>query len=68
MKLDFSQLNKQSKRSFGDQQATIKKVMQGKTVNCSDCGQALFLITPEQSDTPGIACQKGCTHIHLDFS
>ncbi|WP_318457450.1 hypothetical protein [Photobacterium leiognathi] len=68
MKLDFSQLNKQSKRSFGDQQAMIKKVMQGKAVNCTECGQPLFLVTPEQSDVPGITCKKGCTHIHLDFS
>lgn len=46
----------------------IKKVMQGKAVNCTECGQPLFLVTPEQSDVPGIACKKGCTHIHLDFS
>lgn len=68
MKLDFSQLNKQAKRSFGDQQAIIKKVMQGKMVNCNECGQSLFLVPPEKSDQPGIVCQKGCTHIHLDFA
>ncbi|WP_305845700.1 hypothetical protein [Photobacterium kishitanii] len=32
MKLDFSQLNKQTKKSFSDQHAVIKKVMQGKIV------------------------------------
>ena len=67
MKLDFSQLNKQTKQSFGDQQAIIKKVMQGKVVNCKECGQTLFLVPPEKSEQPGIACKKGCTYIHLDF-
>ena len=68
MKIDFSQLNKQSKRSFSDQHAVIKKVMQGKIVACEQCRQPLMLITPEQSEQPGIGCLKGCTFISLEFS
>ncbi|MGF1756737.1 hypothetical protein L4D76_02085 [Photobacterium sagamiensis] len=68
MKLNFSELNKQTKKSFGDQRAVIKRVMQGKTVLCPECGQPLRLVPPETSDKPGIACAKGCTVIELDFS
>lgn len=68
MKLDFSQLNKKAKQSFGDQHAVIKKVMQGKVVACEQCRQPLVLITPEQSEKPGISCAKGCTFISLEFA
>lgn len=68
MKLDFSQLNKQTKKSFSDQHAVIKKVMQGKVVTCEHCQQPLILIAPEQSDQPGIGCSKGCTFISLEFN
>ncbi|WP_193435467.1 hypothetical protein [Photobacterium carnosum] len=68
MKLDFSQLNKQAKQSFSNQHAVIKKVMQGKVVACEKCGQPLVLITPEQSEQPGIGCIKGCTFISLEFA
>lgn len=68
MTVDFSALTRQAKRSFGDQQATIKKVMQGKTVSCQTCGEALLLLPPEQHATPGIGCKKGCTFIQLDFA
>lgn len=68
MKLDFSQLNKQTKKSFSDQHAMIKKVMQGKIVICDQCQQPLMLITPEQSEKPGISCSKGCTFISLEFA
>ncbi|MEC6822719.1 hypothetical protein VXS02_04635 [Photobacterium piscicola] len=68
MKLDFSQLNKQTKQSFIDQHAVIKKVMHGKVVVCEQCRQPLILITPEQSERPGIGCSKGCTFISLEFT
>ncbi|KJG12381.1 hypothetical protein UB37_06810 [Photobacterium iliopiscarium] len=68
MKLDFSQLNKQTKQSFNDQHSVIKKVMQGKIVTCEQCHQSLVLITPEQSEKPGIGCLKGCTFISLEFA
>ncbi len=67
MKLDFSQLNKQTKKSFSDQHAVIKKVMQGKVVACEHCLQPLMLIAPEQSEQPGIGCSKRCTFISLEF-
>ncbi|MGF1790377.1 hypothetical protein L4D21_07205 [Photobacterium profundum] len=68
MKLDFSGLNKQTQKSFGDQRAIIKRVMQGKQVLCGECKQPLLLVTPEASDKPGISCKKGCTNIELDFA
>jgi hypothetical protein len=42
--------------------------MQGKIVACEQCRQPLMLITPEQSEQPGIGCLKGCTFISLEFS
>jgi len=64
----FSQLKKNSTKSFNDQKALIKKVMSGRKINCKICGQPLELILPESSDQPGIYCQKKCTDINLDFS
>lgn len=68
----FSELQKQSKQSFGNQRQLIKKVMAGKTVLCSTCHQALTLKTPKHSGTNSneslsICCKKGCTDIQLDF-
>ncbi len=64
----FSELKKNSTKSFNDQKALIKKVMSGRKINCETCGQPLQLILPENSDQPGIYCQKKCTDINLDFS
>lgn len=65
---DFKQLQKQTAKSFNDQKALIKKVMAGREMCCKTCGQSLTLVLPEQSETPGIRCKKGCTDIQLDFS
>ena len=63
----FKQLQKRSAKSFNDQKALIKKVMAGRTIACTVCGEALMLFPPESSDTPGIRCRKQCTVIELDF-
>jgi len=64
----FTNIQKQSSRSFNDQKALIKKVFAGREIKCHACHNILSLITPEQSDQPGIKCPKGCTDIALDFA
>ncbi|MDP4982642.1 hypothetical protein [Pseudoalteromonas tunicata] len=64
---DFSQLNKSSAKSFNEQKATIKKLMQGREMKCPHCLKAIVLYLPEQSANPGARCAKGCTDIALDF-
>ena len=69
----FSELQKQSKQSFGNQRQLIKKVMAGKAVLCSTCHQELTLKTPKHRGSVGkenlgvLCCKKGCTDIQLDF-
>ncbi|WKE66242.1 hypothetical protein PVT67_03055 [Gallaecimonas kandeliae] len=65
--MDFSRLNKASAKSFNDQKALIKKLMQGRTVPCPHCGQPLQLHLPGSGQPPGIRCKKGCTDIALEF-
>jgi len=65
--VDFSKLNKSSAKSFNEQKATIKKLMQGREIKCAQCQQAIVLYLPEQSANPGARCAKGCTDIALDF-
>ncbi|NQZ84068.1 MAG: hypothetical protein HRT52_24005 [Colwellia sp.] len=64
----FSELKKNSAKSFNDQKALIKKVMSGRLIKCKTCGQPLQLMLPENSSQPGIYCQKRCTDISLDFA
>ncbi|WP_341502051.1 hypothetical protein [Gallaecimonas sp. GXIMD4217] len=66
--MDFDRLNKLTARSFNDQKAIIKKVMQGKKVLCRKCGQPLRLVLPGGETRPGIRCARGCTDIELDFA
>jgi len=68
----FSALQKASKDSFFQQKKLVKQVMAGQTVLCPKCKQALKLTTPEHAnpalmEKSGIACEKGCTDIQLDF-
>lgn len=67
MKLDFSALNKQTAKSFNEQKALIKKVMAGRVINCETCNQPLKLLPPESHEKAGVACDKKCTFIELDF-
>lgn len=71
MKLEpamFKELQKQSGKSFNNQKALIKKLMSGKVVSCECCGSPLTLTTPDNGESTGIHCKKGCTDIELDFS
>jgi len=63
----FSELKKNSAKSFNDQKALIKKIMSGRDIQCEICGQPLFLNLPESSVKPGIYCKNKCTDINLDF-
>lgn len=63
----FDTIKKTSAKSFNDQKALIKKVMAGRVIACDTCGTAIKLVLPEQSGSPGLYCNKGCTDIALDF-
>ncbi|MGL5391547.1 MAG: hypothetical protein ACRDA8_09290 [Shewanella sp.] len=66
----FSLLNQTTTSSFNEQKQLIKRVLQGKPVQCPTCGQALRVVLPEQASAqqaPGIYCAKGCTDIELDM-
>ena len=69
--MDFSQVNKLSAKSFNDQKSLIKRIGNGQTVHCADCGQVLQLRVPGKSQRDdaryGIRCTKGCTDIELEF-
>lgn len=69
--IDFSKfeaLKKKSGKSFNEQKALIKKIMQGREVFCEQCNKALLLTLPEDKGVSGIRCAKGCTDIELDMS
>lgn len=73
--VDFSKLNKLTAKSFNDQKAIIKKVMQGRQVKCKVCQKILTLVPPTNSKLSdnklpqsGIYCPNGCTDIELDMS
>ena len=73
--VDFSKLNKLTAKSFNDQKAIIKKVMQGREVKCKVCHKVLTLVPPTRSKSSeknlpqsGIYCPNGCTDIELDMS
>lgn len=63
----FDDLTKTTAKSFNDQKALIKKIMAGRTIPCKTCGTNIKLLLPEQSESPGLYCNKGCTDIALDF-
>jgi len=66
--MDFSNLNKQSSKSFHKQKNLLKQLMKGQLVNCSHCKQAIKLYLPEDKVKPGARCAKGCTDIDLEFA
>ena len=63
----FDEIKKTSAKSFNEQKALIKKVMAGRVIQCDTCGTTIKLALPEQSESPGLYCSKGCTDITLDF-
>lgn len=67
---DFSDINRQSAKSFHRQRSLIKDLCRGKQVNCPECNQLLSMIGPDNKKAnkpPGIYCKKGCTSIELEF-
>lgn len=63
----FSELKKNSAKSFNEQKALIKKVMSGRIIKCEQCGTPIKLVLPEDKGVTGLFCEKGCTDIALDF-
>lgn len=66
--VDFSKLNRLTAKSFNDQKATIKKVLQGRIIKCAICKQTLVLLPPKQNQAGKVCCKNGCTDIELDMS
>ncbi|MFD2168259.1 hypothetical protein ACFSJY_18525 [Thalassotalea euphylliae] len=60
-------LQQQSKKSFNDQKATIKKVLAGKRVNCKQCRDMLVFVSSNDEQRAKVSCKKGCTDIALDI-
>jgi len=65
-KIDFSQINKNTAKSFNQQRNVIKLLAKGKTVLCEQCQQPLTL-TVKNEDESGVQCLKGCTQINLEL-
>lgn len=65
--IDFSQLNKKFAKNFNDQKALLKKLLQGKTVNCDSCNTPLTVILNEQESEFQIGCKAGCTELRLEI-
>ncbi|MFY8352658.1 hypothetical protein AAEU29_19095 [Pseudoalteromonas sp. SSM20] len=65
--IDFSQLNKKFAKNFNDQKALLKKLLQGKTVNCDSCNTPLTVTINEQEGEFKIGCKSGCTELRLEI-
>ena len=68
----FTQIKKNSAKSFNDQKALIKKVLAGREIKCQQCGTKIQLLLPKETgqkgtENTGLYCGKGCTNIALDF-
>ena len=74
-KLDFSQVNDPSAKSFNEQKNLIKRVLKGSPTQCPTCSKPLTLQLPTNSKkalkptdkAAGIYCAPGCTDIELDM-
>ena len=66
--MDFSQLNKKARDSFHKQRTILKKLSQGKTLHCEQCGEVLTLDLATSEPGKGVVkCKKGCTDIILEL-
>ncbi|WOT06072.1 hypothetical protein [Shewanella youngdeokensis] len=69
-KMDFSEINSTTAKSFNEQKNLIKRVFKGNSVICTTCNQPLEMKLPvkgQQESVSGIRCKKGCTDIELDM-
>jgi len=64
----FDDIKNASAKSFNNQKALIKKIMSGRVISCKTCNTAIKLVMPEQSESPGLYCKKGCTDIALEIN
>lgn len=63
----FKGLTDGSTKSYYQQKAFIKKVLEGKVESCPVCRQPLKVILEGKEASTGIYCHKKCTDIALDF-
>ncbi|RTR38406.1 hypothetical protein EKG38_12855 [Shewanella canadensis] len=69
-KIDFSNINKTTAKSFNEQKNLIKRLFKGNTVLCETCKQPLKLIVPTENGAEkkyGVFCKKHCTDIELEI-
>jgi len=60
-------LQRNSKKSYNDQKALIKKVLAGKNVLCVHCKQAINFQPADDVSQGVVSCKNGCTNIRLDM-
>jgi hypothetical protein len=65
--MDFSQLNKKFAQNFNAQKAILKKLLQGKAVNCSSCNKPLSVKLNEKEAEFLVSCKTGCTQLTLEI-
>lgn len=65
--MDFSELNKKFANNFNDQKARLKKLLQGKIVNCESCSKPLTVTLSEQKAEFLVCCKSGCTELSLEI-
>ncbi len=62
--MDISAFNKNAAKSFNQQKSLIKRVLSGKSTQCSVCNSTLQLLSSDKGFS--VACSKGCTDIELE--
>lgn len=65
--MDFSKLNKKFANNFNNQKALLKKLLQGKTVNCETCSKPLTVTLNEHKTEFLVCCTAGCTQLTLEI-
>lgn len=63
----FSDLSKQKAKSFNQEKSYIKKVLNGRDVNCRECHKILEKHFIHNGTQLQLKCQQGCTDILLDI-
>ena len=65
--MDFSALTQRQSKRFNNQKAMVKKVLQGKSINCPHCEQLLNARVDEEKAEIEVSCKKLCTQLTLEL-
>ena len=63
----LTDLQKESKKSFNEQKALIKKVLAGRKIKCTQCKNVIDFVLTTDTAPARIQCEQGCTDIELDI-